>query len=334
MKAIQFRRLGGPDVLELVELPDPTPDAGQLLVRVASAAVNFADTTRRRGDAYPDLPTPLPFVLGAEVAGTVVALGPGVEGPAVGTTVFGFAGTGEGGYAELAIMSAGSAIPIPDTVSTDTAAGMVVGGLSAALILSEAGNLKAGETVFVPAAAGGLGAYAVQIAKVLGATVIAGAGTEDKRQIALGYGADHVISYTGEGWGKRVLDLTDGRGVDLALEMTDPAHLVETAEVLAPFGRLIAYGAAAGRSEVMDPRRVEALMYDPGDGRSLAGFNLTKWLELRQSEAFAALERLIGWVDEGKLAGPAITALPLEKAIEAHTLLDTGQNKGKVVLNP
>lgn len=333
MQAIQFRRLGGPDVLELVELPDPTPGPGELLVQVASAAVNFADIMRRRGDPYPD-PTPLPFVPGAEIAGTVVALGPGVEGPAVGTTVFGIAGTTEGGYAELAIMKAGSAIPMPDTVSTDTAAGLVVVGLTAALILSEAGNLKAGETVFIPAAAGGVGAYAVQIAKLLGATVIAGAGTEDKRDIALGYGADHVIPYTGDGWTKRVLDLTDGRGVDLALEMTDPAHLVETAEILAPFGRLIAYGSAAGRAKAMDPRRVEALMFDPGDGRSLAGFSLTKWLQLRPTEAFAALGRLIGWVAEGRLAGPAITALPLQRASEAHGLLETGQNKGKVILHP
>lgn len=334
MKAIQFDRLGGPEVLELVEVPDPVPGPGQLLVKVASAAVNFSDIMRRKGEPYPE-PTPLPFTPGAEIAGTVVALGDGVEGHSIGSTVFGISGaTGEGGYAELALIPAVSAIPVPPGVSTDTAAGLVVVGLAAALILSEQGGLEAGETVFVPAAAGGLGAYAVQIAKLLGATVIAGAGTEEKRRIALGYGADHAVPYTGEGWTDRVRELTGGRGVDLALEMTDPSHLVETAEVLAPFGRVIAYGSAAGRDTAFDPRRLEALIYDSGDGRVIQGFDLLTWLSSRQQETFAALTRLIGWVAEGSVAGPTISAMPLARAADAQTLLETGRNRGKVVLNP
>ncbi|MGD8193238.1 quinone oxidoreductase family protein [Herbiconiux sp. P18] len=173
MKAMQFSEVGGPEVLQLVELPDPVPGEGQVLVRVASAAVNFSDVTRRRGGAFPQ-PTPLPFIPGGEVAGEVVALGAGVTEPAVGTRVFGMTGSG---YAELVLMDAQSAVPVPDSLSSDAAAGLTLVGLTASLMIESAGSVQAGETVFVPAASGGLANYAIQVAKLNGATVIGGAST-------------------------------------------------------------------------------------------------------------------------------------------------------------
>ncbi|MFE2432409.1 zinc-binding alcohol dehydrogenase family protein [Streptomyces sp. NPDC059373] len=335
MKAIQMTEQGGPEVLRLVELPDPQPGPGQVLIRVESAAVNFSDVMRRRGDVYP-VATPSPFVPGAEVAGTVVALGPGVDGPAVGTKVFGSVGAdGSGGYAELALAYAPSVIPIPEGLDSDAAAGIVVSGLAATVILTELIGLGKGQSVFIPAAAGGVGQYAVQIAKLLGAdTVIAGASTPAKRQIALDLGADHAIDYTQDDWPEEVRELTGGVGVDGALEMSGPARLAQTLRVLAPFGRLVVLGSVSGTTEGLDPAALAPLLYDPAPSQSLIGFNLGIWFEHRLPEAGKALHRLVGWVASGEVRTPATRTLPLAEAAEAHRLLETGQTTGKLILKP
>nr|WTB34882.1 zinc-binding dehydrogenase [Streptomyces sp. NBC_00830] len=335
MKAIQMTEQGGPEVLRLVELPDPQPGPGQVLIRVESAAVNFSDVMRRRGDVYP-VATPSPFVPGAEVAGTVVALGPGVDGPAVGTKVFGSVGAdGSGGYAELALAYAPSVIPIPEGLDSDAAAGIVVSGLAATVILTELIGLGKGQSVFIPAAAGGVGQYAVQIAKLLGAdTVIAGASTPAKRQIALDLGADHAIDYTQEDWPEQVRELTGGVGVDGALEMTGPARLAQTLRALAPFGRLVVLGSVSGTTEGLDPAALAPLLYDPAPSQYLIGFNLGIWFEHRLPEAGMALHRLVGWVASGEVRTPATQTLPLAEAAEAHRLLETGQTTGKLILKP
>lgn len=335
MKAIQMNAQGGPEVLRLVELPDPLPGPGQVLIKVEAAAVNFSDLMRRRGDVYP-VPTPLPFVPGAEVAGTVAALGPGVEGLAVGTQVFGTVGAdGSGGYAELALAYAANLIPIPSGLDLDAAAGIVVSGLAATVILHDVARVAPGETVFVPAAAGGLGSYAVQIAKLLGAgRVIAGAGTPEKRQVALELGADQAVEYREPGWTDGILELTGGRGVDVALEMHGPAHLGQTLTILAPFGRLITYGSVAGTSEGIDPASLVPLLYDPAPSQILTGFNLGIWFEYRPEQAIASLQRLVGWIASDQLRTPSTNALPLAEAARAHRLLETGATTGKVVLKP
>ncbi|WP_127354042.1 quinone oxidoreductase family protein [Actinacidiphila soli] len=335
MKAIQMTEQGGPEVLRLVELPDPQPGPGQALIRVESAAVNFSDVMRRRGDVYP-VATPSPFVPGAEVAGTVVALGPGVDGPAVGTKVFGTVGAdASGGYAELALAYAPSVIPIPEGLDSDAAAGIVVTGLAATVILTELIGLGKGQSVFIPAAAGGVGQYAVQIAKLLGAdTVIAGASTPAKRQIALDLGADHAIDYTQEDWPEEVRELTGGVGVDGALEMSGPARLAQTLRALAPFGRLVVLGSVSGTTEGLDPAALSPLLYDPAPSQSLIGFNLGIWFEHRLPEAGKALHRLVGWVASGEVRTPATQTLPLAEAAEAHRLLETGQTTGKLILKP
>jgi NADPH2:quinone reductase len=269
VKAIQMTEQGAPDVLRLVELTDPVPGPGQVMIHVDAAAVNFSDVMRRRGDVYP-VPTPLPFVPGAEVAGTVAAVGEGVDNFEIGTPVFGTVGAdASGGYAELAVAYSGSLIPVPAGLEPDTAAGIVVSGLAATVILNDVAQVATGETVFVPAAAGGVGSYAVQIAKLLGAgTVIAGASTPAKQDIACKFGADHAVDYTTSGWTDQVLELTGGRGVDIALEMSGPA------------------------------------------------------------------QRLVGWISTGRVATPAVHALPLADAAEAHRLMEAGATTGKVVLKP
>jgi NADPH2:quinone reductase len=335
VKAIQMVEQGAPDVLRLVDLPDPVPGPGQVLIRVEAAAVNFSDVMRRRGDVYP-VPTPSPFVPGAEVAGTVAALGEGVDNFEIGTRVFGTVGAdASGGYAELALAYAGSLIPVPVGLEPDTAAGIVVSGLTAAVILGEVARLAPGETVFVPAAAGGVGSYAVQIAKLLGAgTIIAGASTPAKRDIALRFGADHAVDYTTSGWTDRVLGLTGGRGVDVALEMSGPARLNETLTILAPFARLVVYGSVSGIVDGLQPAALQPLLYDPAPSQILTGFNLGVWFEHRLPDAAAALERLVGWISAGEVATPAVRALPLGDAAEAHRMLESGATTGKLVLKP
>ena len=335
MKAIQMTTQGGPDVLRLVELPDPQPGPGQVLLKVDAAAVNFSDLMRRRGDVYP-VPTPLPFVPGAEVAGTVAALGEGVDGLTVGTPVFGTVGAdASGGYAEYAVAYAANLIPIPDGVGADAAAGIVVSGLAATVILHDVAQVAAGETVFVPAAAGGVGSYAVQIARLLGAgTVIGGVGAAAKREIALALGADEAVDYREPGWTERVLDLTEGRGVDVALEMTGPSHLGQALSILAPFGRLINYGAVTGSVDGLDPAALLPLLYDPAPSQSLIGFNLGVWFEHRPAQAVASLQRLVDWITSDQVRTPTVHPLPLADAAEAHRLMEAGATTGKLVLKP
>src|SRR5260370_28943318 len=151
VKAIQMTEQGAPDVLRLVDLPDPVPGPGQVLIRVEAAAVSFSDVMRRRGDVYP-VPTPSPFVPGAEVAGTVVAVGEGVDNFEIGTPVFGTVGTdASGGYAELALAYSGGLIPVPAGLDPDAAAGIVVSGLAGAGVFREACHPPPGGTGFIPA---------------------------------------------------------------------------------------------------------------------------------------------------------------------------------------
>ncbi|MFF1634087.1 zinc-binding alcohol dehydrogenase family protein [Leifsonia sp. NPDC058248] len=326
---------GEPEVLKEVQLPDPTPGPGEVLIRVKAAAVNFSDVMRRRGDVYP-VPTSLPFVPGAEVAGTVVAVGDGVESPVVGTDVFGTVGSDtSGGYAELAVASAYNVIPVPGGLNLATASGVIVSGLAATVILADLAKLREGETVFIPAAAGGVGSYAVQIAKQLGAgTIIAGASTSEKRDIALQLGADHVVDYTTATWMDDVRAITNGRGVDVALEMSGPIRLGETLSVLAPFGRIVVYGSVSGSVNGLDTKALEQLLYDPAPSQSLIGFNLGTWFAERPGQTVAALQRLVGWVSSGEVSAPSVQVLPLSEAARAHRLLESGRTTGKLVLQP
>ncbi len=181
MKASRFHQNGDADVLVYEEVAAPTPKAGEVLIKVEAVGVNYADTIRRRGDDYPD-PSPLPFTLGIEVAGTIEELGEGVDSLAVGTRVFAIPGAG--GYAQYISVPAFAVIPLPESIDFTTAAAVLAHGLTAVVILQKAAKIQSGETILIEGAAGGLGLFAVQIAKIYGAVVIAAASTEEKRKIA------------------------------------------------------------------------------------------------------------------------------------------------------
>lgn len=335
MTAAVAAQPGAPEVLQLRELPVPEPGSGQVLVRVESASVNFSDIKRRRGDVYP-FPTTFPYVPGAEVAGSVAALGAGVDGPAVGTPVFALVGgDGHGGCAQFALAYSPQVMPLPPGLDADRASSVVVAGTTAMLLLHQAGRLQPGESVLVPAATGAVGHWLVQLALNAGAgqVIAATAGTSKARQ-ALALGAHAVVDYGQPGWAAQVRALTDGRGVDLLFEAGGGPLLAEGLRALAPFGRAVVYGAASGHDAVLDADTLRRLLYAPAANQSLVAFNLGGWFMQRPQAAGQAMGELIGLVAAGKLAGPAIETLPLREAAAAHRRIEQRVTSGKIVLKP
>ena len=334
MKAIQFDSFGPPEVLQYRDLPDPQPGPGQVLIRVESASVNYSDTMRRRDFPYP-FPTQPPFVPGGEVAGTVHALGPGVDGPPVGTPVFALAGPdGSTGYAQYALAEAPRVIPIPDGLSPDEACGLVVAGGTAMLALTVTARLAAGESVLVEGAGGAVGSFAIQLAKHLGAgTVIGAAGSAERRQAALAAGADSVVDYTADGWVEEVRELTGG-GADVVLHCSGGEVLSQAFAGLAPFGRLVVIGLASGQPGALSAQEQSALLYAPAPGQSLHGFNIGAYFVLRPEVAGQALGELVGLVASGVVKAPVGMVLPLSDAAVAHRHLEERTSVGKIVLKP
>ena len=325
MKAVRFHRTGDADVLVVEDVPTPSPQPGEVLVRVEAAGVNFADTMRRRGAPYPER-SPLPFMPGADVAGSIDALGEGVGGFTVGEPVF--AATHCGGYAQYVCVPARSLVPRPPELSATDATSLLVQGLTAALVLRHAGRLGGGERVVVEAAAGSVGSFAVQLARLFGASQVIGlASSAGKRAAVLSLGADHAIDYMERSWPRFVRQATDGRGADLLLEMTGGATLLQALQALSPFGRMVVYGLAGGQAMPIDLQRLVV------PNVSVTGFYIGPYLTQHRLIA-ETLDELIGYVLAGRLKPLIGAVLPLEDAAEAHRLLESRQTIGKVVLLP
>ena len=335
MKAIQMQSYGTSDVLLYTSVPDLKPDSGQVLIRVESAAVNYSDIMRRSNTPYP-LPTSLPFIPGGEVAGTVEELGEGVTGPPVGTPVFALAGNdGSTGYAQYALANAAQVIPIPPSLSMDEASSLVIAGVTAMLIVKEVAHLQAGETILIPGAGGGVGGYAIQIAKLLGAGVVIGAASSsEKREAALVAGADAVIDYTRANWPHNVRELTEGQGVNIVLEMSGGPIFAQSLNCLAPFGRIIVYGMASREPLQFDQESILKFFYSPSYNQSIHVFNLGLWFGLQPEASVSALQDLIGFAASGQIKVPVSQKLPLSRAAEAHRMIENRSTTGKIILKP
>lgn len=331
MHAIVLRQHGSWQNLTPEDVPIPSPGPGQVRIKVESASVNYADIVRRRNDAYP-MPIHLPAVLGGEVAGTIDAIGDGVDPSrwTVGSRVFAVMPSGGiGGYAQFAVADIASVIPIAAELDFDIACTLVVAGVTAYQTLKEAGRIEAGDSVFIPGASGGVGAYAVQLAKLLGAaTVIAGASTAEKRAQALRAGADHAVDYTAKGWADQVKIMTGGRGADIILEMAGGTFFNESLAALAPFGRLVVYGTASRERSTMVP---QALL---GPCQTVAGYYVSNWFTARKEATMRAFETLNDLILSGKLQVDIGARLPLHMAGEAHRIMENRQANGKIVLKP
>jgi NADPH2:quinone reductase len=328
LKIIRFHAFGGPDVLTLEEAPIPEVGPGEVLIRVESASVNYADILRRRNGPYPH-PTGLPATPGIEVAGTVAAVGSQVTSVRPGHRVFAVLPGALGGYAQYALARREAVIPIPDGLDSDTACTLVVSGVTALQMLRDVARLQPGESVFVPGAAGGVGTLAVQIAKVLGArTVVAGASTKGRRAHALSLGADYAIDSTSTDWSAEVRRITENRGVDVGLAIAGGAGFSEGLSSLADFGRMVVYGRVGIDPVAFDPLQLH------DRNQSVTGYYVGGQFAARPGQAAAALQTLVGLVQSGQVKVEIGHRLPLADAALAHRLIESRQASGKIVLKP
>jgi NADPH2:quinone reductase len=320
MRAIQIQRWGGPEVLELVELPTPEPGPGEALVRVSRAGINFADTHARENSYLARYE--LPYVPGAEVAGTVEHA---VDGVAAGTRVVALPGSG--GYAEYVAIPADRLIPVPDGVSDAAALALVLQGLTAWHLYATVGRVAVGESVVVHAAAGGVGSIAVQLGRRFGATVIATASSESKRALALRLGAAAAVDVTREDLGAALREANGGRKVDVVFEMAGGRVFEESLAVLAPFGRLVTYGIASRQTNSVE---TGALMRR---SQAVVGFWLMHCLG-RSEMVDGPLGELFGMLARGELEVVEGPTYGLSEVRRAHEELQGRRTSGKLLLDP
>ncbi|HET9118051.1 MAG TPA: quinone oxidoreductase [Pseudonocardiaceae bacterium] len=323
MRAIQITETGGPDVLRLVELPDPKPGPGHLLVDVAAAGINYIDTYQRSG-AYP---VPLPFIPGSEGAGTVSAIGPGVADFAVGDRVAW--ATSPGSYAEQTIVPADQVVPVPDGVSMDIAAGAPLQGMTAHYLTVSVHTVRPGETVLVHAAAGGMGLLLTQLATARGGRVIGTVSTAEKERLAREAGAAEVIRYTEiDDLAGEVRRLTEGDGVAAVYDGVGASTFDASLASLHRRGMLALFGAASGPVPPVDPQRLNAAGSVFLTRPKLADYIATRdELTWRAGEVFDAILN-------GSLRITIGGRYPLAEASRAHQNLQARRTTGKLLLLP
>jgi NADPH:quinone reductase len=325
VKAIQVQKLGGPEVLELADLPMPEPKAGQVRLRVQAVGLNFADILNVNGEYLTRARTP--FVPGMEMAGVIDALGEGVTGLEpnlkVGQLV---AALGPGAFAEYAVVHAAAVFPIPANLNAREAAALPVSYYTAYFALRTLGQAKTGETVLIEAGAGALGTATIQLAKEMGLKIIALASKDDKLELTRSLGADHAFLNTGD-YRDLVLEATGGKGVDIMCSIVGGPGFQDRLTMMASRGRVMVIGNASRESANLTPT---ALMTK---NVSVIGV----WLTPLVSDAAAMLEasQFIGpLIASGKVKPIVGRAFKLEDAGEAFTFMLSRQNTGKVVIEP
>ncbi|HEV7368710.1 quinone oxidoreductase family protein [Arenibaculum sp.] len=326
MKTVRLTRFGGPDALEVVDVPTPVPAEGEILVRVRAAGINFFETLML-DDRYAVTPE-LPAAPGVEVAGVVEAHGAGVAEPRVGARVavpLFATGRPYGGYAEYVAVDAGSAVPLPDDLAFEDAAALLVQGLTALHALRR--SPPEGKAVLVTAAGGGVGTLLVQLARAAGAgMVIAAAGSQDKRDLARSLGADVAVDYTAPDWAGRVRAATGDAGVDVVYDFVGGGLTSACLDALAPGGELV-FGAL-GRFEVAAAGLERAF----ARSQALRGFVLLALLD--PARAGRDVADLFGRASRGELRVMRGGSYPLEHAAQAHQAVKDRRTSGKVVLVP
>jgi NADPH:quinone reductase len=322
MKAIQVKQTGGPEALELIDLPIPQPKTNGAVVKIAASGVNFIDVNLRSG-AYK---APLPFVAGQEGAGVVTAVDEGVKSLKVGDRV---AWSGVlGSYAEYVAAPADALVPVPDGVSDRDAAAAMLQGMTAHYLCYDTYPLKSGETALVHAAAGGVGLLLVQMAHHLGARVIATVSTEEKAKLAREAGADEVILYTQTDFEAETKRLTSGKGVDVVYDGVGKATFEKSLNVLRPRGMLVLYGASSGPVPPVDPQTLAQKGSLYMARTTLAHFTATR------AELLARSGAVFGMIAAGKLKLRIAYTYPLAEAPQAHRDLEARKTTGKLLLIP
>jgi len=313
VKAIRIERFGGPEVMDLVELPDPEPGDGEVVVEVARAGINFADTHATRNDYLAE--QSLPMIPGGEISGRTP------DGRRVAAIL------GGGGYATHVSVPEGWLVPVPDAVSDEQAASLLLQGLTAHALIYRCARLEQGETVVVQAAAGGTGTLAVQLAKRAGARVIALASSEPKRELASRLGADATVDSRAEDLKAAILEANGGEQVDAVLEMSGGETFEACLRTLAPFGRLVVFGNASREQNAVPTGHLMR------HSRAVIGFWLMHLVPHREVVA-EMIGDLLAAVASGELEVVVSDVYPLSEARRAHEELAGRRTLGKLLLDP
>jgi NADPH2:quinone reductase len=321
MKALCFDRFGAAGVLEYRDLPDPQPGAGEMLVRTRAIGLNFADVYRRQGNYH--LQGSPPWILGYEAAGVVEAVDEGVSGFAAGDRV-GFADV-PFANAELVVVPEERAIPLPDSISFETAAAILLQGLTAHYLTQDSHDVLLGETVLVHAAAGGVGLLLTQMVVALGGRVLALTSSTSKGEAAEEAGAESVALYS-EDWVIKALRFSGGVGVDVVYDSVG-STLEDSFLATRTGGHVVFYGMAGGDPKPVDPR----MLMDTS--KTLTGGDLWNVLTTAQERRSRA-HQLFAWLEAGQLTLNPPTTFPLAQGADAHRLLESRRSTGKIVLIP
>jgi NADPH:quinone reductase len=321
MQAVTVRRHGGPEVLELLDADDLSPGPGQIVARSSAAGVNFIDIHQRAGR----YPVQVPFVPGLEGAGTVAAIGPDVDEFKVGERVAWKLAPGS--YAERVLVPTWQAVPIPDGVTEETAAAVMLQGSTAHALVTSVYPVQAGDTILIHAAAGGVGQMVTQIAKLRGARVIGTVSTAEKDAIAREAGADEVIRYDGDvDVAAAVRELTDDEGVAVVYDGVGDATFEASLASLRMLGCLVVFGGASGPVVNLNVERLNA-----AGSVFLTRPTLGHYTRTREAVR-ARADDLFRWLIDGQLVVRVDRRLPLGEAAEAHRALESRATTGKVLL--
>jgi NADPH2:quinone reductase len=322
MKAVRVHEYGGVDALRYDDVPIPQPGPGEALVRIEAAGVNYIDTYQRSG-LYP---LALPAILGMEGGGVVEAIGDGVTAVSAGDRVA-FA-MQPGTYAAYTVVSAWKLALVPDAISSETAAAVLLQGMTAHYLTYSTYPIKAGDTALIHAAAGGTGSLLVQLAKRRGATVIGTTSTAEKAALAKENGADEIILYTETDFEAAVKRLTDGQGVDVVYDSVGKATFDKSLNCLRPRGYMVLFGGASGPVPPMDPqilnRKGSLFLTRPALGHYATS---AEEIKSRSDDLFA-------WIAAGELQVRVDQRFPLVEAADAHRYIEGRQTKGKILLLP
>jgi len=329
MKAVRVHETGPAEVLRYEDVDDPKPRAGEALVKIAAAGVNYLDVYYRSGFHWGGHhKRPLPYIPGAEAAGTVVAVGPGATDVKVGDRVAYGISNGYGSYAELCAIPSWHLYKLPSSVSFETAAATMLQGMTAHYLTHSTVAVKRADTVLVHAAAGGTGLLLVQIAKMRGARVFGTVSTGDKARLVLQVGADAAINYIEHDFAIEIKKLTDGAGVNVVYDSVGQATFEKSLDVLAPLGSLVIFGQASGPVPPFDT----AILNAKGS-LSLMRPSLTHHVVNYADVAWRAGD-LFSWITAGRLNITVGNSFPLSAAVQAHRALENRQSVGKILLIP
>lgn len=322
MRAIRVETVGGPEALQVHDVPTPDPGEGEARVRVTASGVNFIDVYTRTG-AYS---VPTPFTPGMEAAGVVDAVGPGVSGLSVGDRVA--YAMNIGSYAEAAIVPTWKLAKVPEGVDLEVAAAAMLQGMTAHYLVKSTVALKEGDRVLVHAGAGGVGLLLTQLAKRCGATVFTTVSTEEKAELSRGAGADEVILYTQTDFADEVKRFTDGGGLDVVYDSVGKETFDRSLSCLRPRGYMVLFGQSSGAVPPVDPQRLNAggslYLTRPSLGHYAASADEISW---RAGDIFA-------WIAAGELDVRIGETHPLADAGVAHERLTGRRTTGKVLLIP